>query len=188
MIDTAALGFLMFRPLSMYDLSKAMERSTGHFLSASYGSLHPALRKLEKLGHVTVTEEVANGRRKKVYRITESGRAHFRAWMGQDLVAERVAEPGLLRLFFLGHLDPEEREALLVRFLREMEQAAEELEALHAEVKDVQAPPEAEAHLAYQLATLEFGIAHHRFVKDWYQAKLEAFRNAPTPGAGSVRS
>lgn len=174
MVEYAALGFLMFRPLSMYDLSKAMERSTRHFLSASYGSLHPALRKLEKAGHVTSSAETANGRRKKVYRITESGGAHFRAWMAQDIVAERVSEPGLLRLFFLGHLDPEEREQLLARFLREMEEAAEELETLHASVKDVEAPPGAEAHMAYQLATLEFGIAHHRFVKDWYQAKLEA--------------
>ncbi|MOA63589.1 hypothetical protein D3C78_1893620 [compost metagenome] len=63
---------------------------------------------------------------------------------------------------------------MLARFLREMEEAAEELETLHASVKDVEAPPGAEAHMAYQLATLEFGIAHHRFVKDWYQAKLEA--------------
>jgi DNA-binding PadR family transcriptional regulator len=178
MMDYAALGFLMYRPLSMYDLSKAMERSTRHFLSASFGSLHPTLRKLSEQGHVTSMEEVANGRRRKVFSITDSGRAHFIAWLTRDIVAERVSEPGLLRLFFLGHLAPEDRENVFKRFLIEMEQAAAELEALHASVSGVQAPPGAEDHMAYQLATLEFGIAHHRFVKDWYQAKLDTLRSA----------
>lgn len=176
MMEYAALGFLMYRPLSMYDLSKAMERSTRHFMSASFGSLHPTLRKLEQSGHVTGAEHAANGRRRKVFSITESGREHFISWLTRDIVAERVAEPGLLRLFFLGHLAPADRENVFKRFLSEMEQAAAELEALHASVSGVQAPPGAEEHMAYQLATLEFGIAHHRFVRDWYQAKLDALR------------
>jgi DNA-binding PadR family transcriptional regulator len=178
MMDYAALGFLMYRPLSMYDLSKAMERSTRHFLSASFGSLHPTLRKLEQHGHVTSAEQVANGRRKKVFTLTASGREHFIAWLSRDIVAERVSDPGLLRLFFLGHLDHEAREDLLGRFLGQMRQASEELEALHASIKGVPVPPGAEEHMAYQLATLEFGIAHHRFVKDWYQAKLETLRQS----------
>ncbi len=178
MMDYAALGFLMYRPLSMYDLSKAMERSTRHFMSASFGSLHPTLRKLEQRGHVTGAEQATNGRRRKVFSITETGREHFITWLTRDIVAERVSEPGLLRLFFLGHLAPETREGVFKRFLSEMEQAAAELEVLHASVSGVQAPPGAEEHMAYQLATLEFGIAHHRFVRDWYQAKLDALRSA----------
>ncbi len=178
MMDFAALGFLMYRPLSMYDLSKAMERSTRHFLSASFGSLHPTLRKLEKNGHVTSEEQVSNGRRKKIFRITDSGRDHFVAWLAKDIAAERLSNPALLRLFFLGHLDQRDREGLVIRFLGEMRQAAAELEALQASLQGVQPPPGFEDHMAYQLATLEFGIAHHRFVADWYQAKLEALRSA----------
>lgn len=179
MMDIAVLGFLMFRPLSMYELSKAMERSTGHFMSASFGSLHPTLRKLEARGHAVGVAEEGSGRRKKVYHLTEAGKAHFIAWLGQDIAAERVSDPSLLRLFFLGHLAPEAREQLLGRFLAQMEQAASELEALHASLQGLQAPPGAEDHMAYQLATLEFGIAHHRFVRDWYQAKLAALGERP---------
>lgn len=181
MMEFAALGFLMYRPLSMYELSKAMERSTGHFLSASFGSLHPTLRKLAKNGHVTCEEAVSNGRRKKVFQITESGRAHFVAWLAKDIVAERVSDPALLRLFFLGHLDEREREGVLSRFLVEMRQAAAGLEALQASLQEVEPPPGIAAHMAYQLATLEFGIAHHRFVADWYQAKLEALAQGDGP-------
>ncbi|MNT87904.1 hypothetical protein D3C72_2283820 [compost metagenome] len=67
---------------------------------------------------------------------------------------------------------------MLGRFLQQMEQAASELEALHASLQGLQPPAGSEDHLAYQLATLEFGIAHHRFVKDWYQAKRDALRSA----------
>ncbi|MNX85277.1 Transcriptional regulator PadR-like family protein [compost metagenome] len=174
MMEYAALGFLMYRPLSMYDLKKAMERSTQHFLSASFGTLHPLLQKIERQGFVTSEAQVGSGRTKKVYTITAAGRAHFVEWLGHDVMAERVSDPRLLRLFFLGHLAAAEREELLARFLAQMETGAEELERLKAQVQQVAVPPGWEDHMAYQLATLEFGIAHHRFVRDWYQAKLQA--------------
>ncbi|MNX11093.1 Transcriptional regulator PadR-like family protein [compost metagenome] len=174
MMEYAALGFLMYRPLSMYDLSKAMERSTQHFLSASFGSLHPTLRKLEAQGHVTGVEDASTGRRKKIYHLTETGRTHFITWLSQAITAERVSDPSLLRLFFLAHLDPQARATVMDQFLGEMQQAAEQLEALHASLQGMQVPPGFDDHWAYQLATLEFGIAHHRFVKDWYQAKRDA--------------
>ncbi len=181
MMEYAALGFLMYRPLSMYDLKKAMERSTQHFLSASFGTLHPLLQKLAKQGLVTCEEQVANGRNKKVFTITPAGRSHFVAWLGRDVMAERVSDPRLLRLFFLGHLEAPERTALLARFLDQMESAARELEGLKAHVQQATAPPGWEDHLAYQMATLEFGIAHHRFVRDWYQAKLQSMADSGPP-------
>lgn len=179
-MEYAALGFLMYRPLSMYDLSKAMERSTSHFLSASFGSLHPTLRKLEAQGHVTSVEDASTGRKRKVYHLTDSGRAHFIAWLGQAITAERVSDPSLLRLFFLGHLAPQAREEVLEQFLSEMKQAEEVLEALRASLEGTTVPPGADAHWAYQLATLEFGIAHHRFVREWYHAKRDALAGIRT--------
>lgn len=180
MMDYVALGFLMYRPLSMYEIKKAMERSTRHFLSASFGSLHPTLRRLETRGLVTSDEQSANGRRKKIFSITEAGRAQLVSWLAEGIPADRVSDPSLLRLFFLGHLAPAQRAELLGRFLEAMEQAAETLVALRAEVMSTPVPRGAEDHMAYQLATLEFGIAHHRFVKDWYQTKLAALAGAAT--------
>lgn len=185
MMEYAALGFLMYRPLSMYDLKKAMERSTQHFLSASFGTLHPLLQKLSRQGYVTSESQVANGRNKKVFTITPAGRSHFIDWLGRDVMAERVSDPRLLRLFFLGHMAAPDREELLSRFLEQMEKAAEELERLKVQVQSVTVPPAWEDHMAYQLATLEFGIAHHRFVRDWYQAKLETMAAGSGANDGS---
>ncbi|MBO9540564.1 PadR family transcriptional regulator [bacterium] len=182
MMEFAVLGFLLYRPLSMYDLKKAMERSTQHFLSASFGTLHPLLQRLSKQGFVTGEDQMGNGRNKKVYTITPAGRSHFVEWLGQDVMAERVSDPRLLRLFFLGHMAAAEREELLARFLTQMEAGAEELERLKAQVQQVTVPPGWEDHMAYQLATLEFGIAHHRFVKEWYQAKLQAIAGSGDAG------
>lgn len=173
MMEYVALGFLMYRPLSMYDLKKAMEQSTQHFLSASFGTLHPQLQKLSRQGLVTSETQVTNGRKRKVFTITAAGRVLFLDWLARDIMAERVSDSRLLRLFFLGHLTAPERAELLSRFLQQMEKAAEDLEQLQAKVQGVAVPPGWEDHAAFQMATLEFGIAHHRFVRDWYQAKLE---------------
>jgi hypothetical protein len=78
----------------------------------------------------------------------------------------------------LGHLDPGERDALLGQFLSEMQEAEEKLRALQASLQGMEAPAGFADHWAYQLATLEFGIAHHRFVRDWYQAKREELSGA----------
>ncbi len=185
MIEHAALGFLLYRPLSMYAIKKAMERSTRHFLSASFGSLHPTLRKLETKGYVTSEACVENGRNKKVFSITEAGREHFIGWLARDIASERVSDPSLLRLFFMGHLEPAARQDLLARFLGEMQRAAEELERLREDVQGGPVPHGFEDHLAHQLATLDFGIAYHRFVKDWYQARLEVLNRAS--GSGEPR-
>lgn len=181
MMEYAALGFLMYRPLSMYDLKKAMERSTQHFLSASFGTLHPLLLKLSRQGLVTSESQAANGRNKKVYTITPAGRAHFIAWLGQDVMAERVSDPRLLRLFFLGHLAAAERAELMSRFLKQVVGAIEELERLKVLVQGITVPPGGEDHMAYQLATLEFGIDHHRFVGDWYRTRLEVMAGSGGP-------
>lgn len=183
MMEYAALGFLMYRPLSMYDLKKAMERSTQHFLSASFGTLHPLLRKLSTQGFVTSESQGTNGRNKTIYTITAAGRSHFIAWLGQEVMVERVSDPRLLRLFFLGHLAAAEREELMSRFLKQLEVAAEELERLKVLVQGMTVPPGWEDHMAYQLATLEFGIAHHRFVGDWYQKRLEVMAGSGAPPA-----
>ncbi|MBU8543683.1 PadR family transcriptional regulator [Roseomonas sp. ROY-5-3] len=72
-------------PLHGYDVARAVERVTGGCCSPTEGTIYPVLREFEAGGFVTVAEEVVQGRQRRVYALTDSGRAAFRvaldAWM-----------------------------------------------------------------------------------------------------------
>lgn len=72
-------------PMHGYDIARMVERTTGGCCSPTEGTIYPVLREFEAGGFVTVTEEVVQGRQRRVYTLTEAGRAAFRvaldAWM-----------------------------------------------------------------------------------------------------------
>lgn len=68
-----ALYLIEQQPRHGYDLIKAVEEKSGGFYSPSPGIVYPALTFLEEAGYVT---SAAEGN-KKLYTITEEGRAHL---------------------------------------------------------------------------------------------------------------
>jgi PadR family transcriptional regulator PadR len=68
-----------------YDIARAVARVTGGCCSPTEGTIYPVLREFEAGGFVTVEEEVVQGRQRRVYSLTDAGRAAFRvaldAWM-----------------------------------------------------------------------------------------------------------
>jgi PadR family transcriptional regulator, regulatory protein AphA len=76
-IRTLCLGMLSIKEASGYELKKEIEDGMfRHFIDASYGSIYPALTQMNAEGLLTVRAEEQSGRPdKKVYAITETGRA-----------------------------------------------------------------------------------------------------------------
>lgn len=70
-VKFALLELLQERPMHGYEMMKALEEKSGGFYTPSAGSIYPTLQMLEDRGLVTVAE--ADG--KKVYSITDAGRA-----------------------------------------------------------------------------------------------------------------
>ena len=75
-VKSLCLGALSLGDKSGYELKKHFELSFSHFFTAGYGSIYPALATLTEQGLVECSN-VSQEKRpdKKVYRITESGRA-----------------------------------------------------------------------------------------------------------------
>jgi len=62
-------------PLHGYGIARRIEQISAHHLSVNYGTLYPALLKLEQEGYVTSEWGVSeNNRRAKFYRLTRAGR------------------------------------------------------------------------------------------------------------------
>ena len=110
MLELAILGLLKERAMHGYQLKKRLADTLGSFWQVSYGSLYPALRRLQREGAVEMIfpkEEV--GRRKNVYRITEKGEALF-AELLERAGHEATEDNGFsVRLAFFQYLKPETR-------------------------------------------------------------------------------
>ncbi|WP_299582306.1 PadR family transcriptional regulator [uncultured Microbulbifer sp.] len=110
----AVLTLLDIEPGSGYDLKRRFERSVSHFWSASHQQMYRELHKLYDEGLLDCEEQPQEGKPdKKVYSLTEKGRAELCDWVTQPAAPQKIREPFLVRLFAGHHLSQEElREAL----------------------------------------------------------------------------
>ncbi len=139
-LDLAILGLLGDGPLHGYEIRRRLRIQLGSISSVSFGSLYPALARLEKAGDVVVvdaepqsgppatgslTGERASqrsirlvsprGRRaRKAYQITERGRASFASLLNAGPQGDDSRSFGL-RWSFARYLTPNARISLLER-------------------------------------------------------------------------
>jgi DNA-binding PadR family transcriptional regulator len=117
MLELAVLGLLKERPMHGYQLSRELSETLGGLWRVSYGSLYPSLRRLERDGAIeSEAGDQRGARRKKVYRITETGESMFLDLL-QEAPQEGQAEDARfrMRLAFFRYLSPETRIRLLER-------------------------------------------------------------------------
>lgn len=116
MLELAILGLLKERPMHGYALKKRLSYMLGHFWTVSYGSLYPALKRLEKSGSIeraySVKEKTRN---RNVFRITRHGEGEFMRMLTEDLSDTSLADTEKfdLRMAFFQYLEPETRLGLL---------------------------------------------------------------------------
>jgi DNA-binding PadR family transcriptional regulator len=142
MLELAVLGLLAEQPRHGYDLKKRLSETLGPLWGISFGSLYPALRRLERSGAIQEVDDASDPtssgtfvptgslkgdlaaarmrlrarptrRTRRAYAITEQGRALF---------AELLTDEGddderafAVKLLFCGHLEPAARLAFLER-------------------------------------------------------------------------
>jgi DNA-binding PadR family transcriptional regulator len=141
MLELAILGLLKEQPLHGYELKKRLGETLGSLWGISYGSLYPALRRLERDGSIEIVEPQAvavpipatgsldgdlaaarlrrptkaTRRTKKAYRLTERGDARLSELLVDDDVTGDDERTFALKLAFCGNLDPEARLDVLTR-------------------------------------------------------------------------
>lgn len=145
MLELAILGLLKEQELHGYELKKRLSEALGAFSSVSFGSLYPALARLEAAGAVKAVEAAGdssgpspsipmtgslageaaayrsrrpprrNGRARKVYGITERGERLFEELLEADVTASDDDRAFHLRLAFCRYLPQDARLGLLER-------------------------------------------------------------------------
>ncbi len=103
----AVLGLLSFdRELSGYDLKKWADSSLRFFYwSPAVSQVYSELKRLDSLGFVRARDVPQDATRtKRVYRITDTGRAALTAWVEHDDVEPPMLKHAPLLRVWLGHL------------------------------------------------------------------------------------
>ncbi len=74
-LDMLVLRTLLLGPLHGYGIAKAIQTSSKEALAIEFGSLYPALKRLELKGWIASKWETSeHNRRAKYYRLTNAGR------------------------------------------------------------------------------------------------------------------
>jgi transcriptional regulator len=86
-------------PLHGYGIARRIEQTSGDLLSVNYGTLYPALLKLEQEGYISSEWGVSdNNRKAKYYNLTRAGRKQLereaRQWEKTTAIMARFLSPG----------------------------------------------------------------------------------------------
>ena len=180
MLKYALLGFLHYQPMTGYEIKAWMDGSTRYFWHAELSQIYRTLKRLERDGLVSSTVQPQEGRPdRRVYAITEAGRAELLRWLRTPSVEpEALKNALLLKLFFAR---PAGKEAILTQLRLSLAQHQRQLETYHAIEGELQTLGEQQPELAADVllwrATLRFGIQHEEMTLRWLQetiAQIEA--------------
>ena len=97
-LDLLVLRTLLFGPLHGYAIAGAIRDSSGEALNIEFGSLYPALKRLELKGWINAKWETSeHNRRARVYRLTATGRKRLQQetseWTSFVRAVARVLKP-----------------------------------------------------------------------------------------------
>lgn len=166
--QTAILGALSIMPMTGYALREEIRDTLGHFWSESFGQIYPALSDLERNG--LVERQHIEGTRASKFCVTDAGMDRLR-----QLLSEAPQEPKprnglLLRLFFGGHLGPQECKRLVLEARGQAEAALEQMKAARSEASAGQLPDHA---APYILLTISAGEHSARATIAWADEALD---------------
>ncbi|WP_319531421.1 PadR family transcriptional regulator [uncultured Cohaesibacter sp.] len=123
-VSSICLAILFCGDMTGYDIRKiSTEGSFCFFVEASYGSIYPALNRLEHEGLVTCRHEAQDGKpARKVYSITDSGRKALLSEMLEPHKEDIFRSEFLLISIYASLLGPDVVETAIQRQIKLLEQ------------------------------------------------------------------
>lgn len=112
----AILSLLAHDPLTGYELMKLFDGSVGYFWHATHPQIYKELARLERAGQIAHRSVEQKGRpTKKIYSLSDSGRAELLDWLRVPPGTQRVKDEMMLKTFCSGLLSHAEALELIRR-------------------------------------------------------------------------
>ena len=118
----ALLGILSLEPMTGYEVKQFFDSSVQHFWNAELSQIYPTPKSLEESGFVDMRVEVQQNRpNRKIYAITDDGRAEFERWFRAPQPPADLRDPFLIKVFFGTDVPIEDTIILLRRQMEEQQ-------------------------------------------------------------------
>lgn len=116
-----------------YEIKQALEQEFGESLPAlNAGQIYSTLARLERDGLVVGQSVEGDSRRKRVYELTESGRAALADWIETPVPGTRLKDEFFMKLVILASAGLADPKALIAGQRREYLQSLRDLDAMLA--------------------------------------------------------
>lgn len=176
-MDNIILGLLLMCNRTIYQLRDRIRKGINLMYSSSMGSIQAAVRKLLNCGSIRYEEIVENGKYKKVYCITESGKQQFFKWINAPMEEQIPKNPELAKLYFMGFSDRKNREISIQQHLIYLKKQYNELAVICGEAKNIDVSEEHKDIFNYQFVSALYGKDIIKFNIDWFENLLRRMRN-----------
>lgn len=148
-----------------YEMKAVVAGSIGYFWTFPHSQLYAEPARLVTLGLLDEDQETG-GRRRRTFRLTDSGRAALRRWLSEPTaLPTEIRDLAVLKLFFGGQAAEDDVARLAQAAAAGHRARLSEYEAIAAVV-----PPGADRH---QLATLALGMRYERAALAYWEALAE---------------
>jgi DNA-binding PadR family transcriptional regulator len=175
-LEYKLLGLLARQPMSGYDLASRLKKRFVPFGPISHTQIYPALASLERQGLVRydIVEQQAVRPNKKVYELTEEGRAALRQWVESPTPLVFSYDEFFLKAYSLWLADPER----IVEQFREQTRLHQERLELYEQVpqsKQLAESAESEKADLFELNNmlLQYVIGYEHNYLAWCQYMLQ---------------
>ena len=184
----ALLGILATHPMSGYEVKQFFDSSVQHFWNAELSQIYPTLKSLEENGFVSKRLEIQENRpNRKIYEITDAGRAEFLRWVRESQPPADLRDPFLIKVFF-GTEAPLEDILILLR--RQMEEQQKVLAfsdtVLRERIREsVKHNAELTRDGLFWTLTLEMAMAYRRAYIDWCEKSMQLLEEGVLNGGAA---
>ena len=176
-MDYIILGLLLLQSRTIYQLRQRISEGLSLMYSSSMGSIQAAIKKLLNNGYIRFEETIENGKYKKIYSITESGKQYFFAWVNKPIEEQSIKSPELVKVYFMGLADKKNREESIRQYIAFLKAQYSILEAICERSKNIEFPDEDRDIFHYQMVSAFYGRDLMKFNIDWFEQLLNKVRN-----------
>lgn len=174
----AILGLLSFKPQSGYELKTHFNQTIRYIWNADQAQIYRTLSEITKKGLAQSQTVLQEGRpNKKVYELTDTGKAALQDWVSRTLKPKVQRNADLLQVFFAGQASDVKILERFRQIQKEMENGLSGLSSLLAQSelfnKDNSSP---RAHFFYD-ATLQLGIQTMKLNLEWMAELIKKIEN-----------
>jgi DNA-binding PadR family transcriptional regulator len=117
-VKHSILGLLHYKDMHGYRIKEHIEKNFGHMWSINHGQIYQSLKKMEDDGLICMVEVAPSdngGPRKKLYSITDRGKAEFAGWLASDPEGQMLLRDPFLTRFVFFDFGDKERSLEIIR-------------------------------------------------------------------------